>query len=438
MKILKNIKTALKKFPLWGLGGFLLIVSGCQQQEYLNPSSASETQVVSDANGLITLANGIQYRYSANGALYSMISANGLTTKELLVLNAGNTDLDLLGKGSGNVQGSNAFVTSMWAQCHLTKSNADIILKNIGNVSDPGFRSGLIAYASIFRALALGTLAEFWEKAPIGTGENITFNTREEVLKEAITTLESAASALATAAPTTAFTSRVANSVDMPNTVQALIARYSLMLGDNDKALAAANKVDLTKKSGFAFDDVTQNPVFFSSFGNRNVTEPVNTALGLTDVLKPDAKDKRVAFYTQTAAPTKNLGTGFFTANTAQIPVYLPGEMTLIKAEASARKNDLAGAVAELNKVLTKTTDVWGIGAALPAYSGANTADAILTEIYKNRCIELYMSGLKLEDSRRFGRPAAGTATSERNRNWYPYPLNERQNNSNTPADPAL
>ena len=91
-----------------------------------------------------------------------------------------------------------------------------------------------------------------------------------------------------------------------------------------------------------------------------------------------------------------------------------------------------------LNKVLTKTTDVWGLGASLPAYSGAKTADAVLTEIYRNRCIELFMSGLKLEDSRRFGRPAAGTATAERNRNWYPYPLNERQNNTSTPADPTI
>jgi starch-binding outer membrane protein, SusD/RagB family len=439
-KYIKNIKP-FKKFLHRGLGGcfgLLLVLSSCQQQEYLNPSSASETQVVSDANGLITLANGIQYRYSANGPVYAMISANGLTTRELLVLNAGNTDLDLLSKGAGNVQGNNAFVTLLWAQCHLTKSNADIILKNIGNVSDAGIKSGLIAYASIFRALSLGTLATFWEKAPIGTGENIAFNTREEVLKEAITTLESAASAVASAAPSSAFTSRVANSVDMPNTIQALIARYSIMLGDNDKALTAANKVDLTKKSAFSYDDVTQNPVFFSSFGNRNVTEPVNTALGLSGALVPTATDKRIGFYTQTATPSKNLGTGFFTANTTQIPVYLPGEITLIKAEASARKGDLAGAVTELNKVLTKTTDVWGIGAALPAYNRANTADAILTEIYRNRCIELFMSGLKLEDSRRFGRPAAGTATAERNRNWYPYPLNERQNNSSTPADPAL
>jgi hypothetical protein len=50
----------------------------------------------------------------------------------------------------------------------------------------------------------------------------------------------------------------------------------------------------------------------------------------------------------------------------------------------------------------------------------------------------MYMSSLKLEDSRRFDRPGAGTAGAERNRNWYPYPDSERNNNTNTPADPAI
>ena len=416
------------------LAAWMLTVSSCEQKEYLNPSSASETQVITDVYGLISLANGLQYRYSVGGAgvTYSMISANGLTTKELLVLNAGNTDLDLLGKGSGNVQGNNAIVSNLWAQSHLTKSNADIILKKINVAADPALKSGLTAYASIFRALSLGALGEFWQQAPIGTAANIAFNTREEVLKEAIATLETAATAITATAPSADFTTRVVNSIDMPNTIQALIARYSLMLGDYDKALAAANKVDLTKKSAFNFDDVSQNPVFFNSFGNRNVTEPVNTALGLPDALKPEAGDKRVTFYTQTAAPARNLGTGFFTSNTAQIPVYLPGEVTLIKAEVLARKGTIDAAVTELDKVRTKTTDVWGIGASLPAYSGVKDATSVLTEIYKNRAIELYMSGLKLDDSRRFGRPA-----TERNRDWYPYPTNERQNNTSTPADPA-
>lgn len=406
--------------------------TSCEQKEYLNPSSTNEGQVINDVNGLITLANGLQYRFTISGGLYNFISANGLTTKELVVLNAGNTDLDLLGKGSGNVQGNNAILTSLWAQCHLTKSNADIILNNLDKATDPAVKSGLVAYASIFKAIALGTLAEFWQQAPTKTGKNVAFNTREDVLKEAVTLLESAAAAVAANPPSADFTRQVVNSIDMPNTAQALIARYSLMLGEYEKALTAANKVDLTKKSAFNFDDVSQNPMFFLSFGNRNVTEPANVGLGLPDALKPTIADKRVGFYTQTTAPTKNLGTGFFTANNAAIPVYLPGEMMLIKAEVLARQNKTDEAIAELDKVLTKTTDVWGLGAGLSAYVGAKDAASVLTEIYRNRCIELFMSGLKLEDSRRFARPE-----TERNRNWYPYPTNERQNNTSTPADPA-
>ncbi|MEY3620470.1 MAG: hypothetical protein RLZZ391_836, partial [Bacteroidota bacterium] len=44
-----------------------------------------------------------------------------------------------------------------------------------------------------------------------------------------------------------------------------------------------------------------------------------------------------------------------------------------------------------------------------------------------------YMSGLKLEDMRRFGR-----ATTERKRNFFPYPFKERDGNPNTPADPSF
>jgi hypothetical protein len=43
------------------------------------------------------------------------------------------------------------------------------------------------------------------------------------------------------------------------------------------------------------------------------------------------------------------------------------------------------------------------------------------------------MSGLKLEDMRRFGR-----ADTEKKRNFLPYPFLERDNNPNTPADPPF
>jgi hypothetical protein len=135
------------------------------------------------------------------------------------------------------------------------------------------------------------------------------------------------------------------------------------------------------------------------------------------------------------------MGKGFFTANNAAIPIYLPGEMLLIKAECNARLGKLPEAVIELDKVLTKkgADDGWAVGAELPAFTGDKTnKDAILNEIYRNRCIELFNSGLKLEDSRRFGRPGPKDAGAERTRNFYPYPQNERDNNPlNTPPDPV-
>lgn len=416
-----------------------LLATSCNQ-EFLNPSAASEQQVVNDVNGLIALANGLQYRLTIGRASpgYALPTAVGLTTKELKVLNAGNGDEAFLETGAGSVQNPNSVISNLWNQSHLVKANADNILNNVNIVQDAGTKSGLIAYASIFKALALGNLATGWEQAPLVVGTNAAFVPRADVLKAAITTLESAATALAT--PVSAnFTSRIVPGIDLANTIQALIARYSLMLGDNDKALAAAAKVDLTKKSAFNFDDTSRNPMFDVVFSNRNVTEPTNTDFGLPASLKPDAADKRISFFFQTSSATNNLGrASFYTANNTALPVYLPGEIILIKAEANARKGNLDAAVTELNNVLTKTTDAWGIGAGLPVYAGEKSAAAILTEIYKQRSIELFLQGFRLEDSRRFGRPGPGTAGAERTRNWYPYPTTEKDNNTNTPNDPAI
>ncbi|GAB4015489.1 hypothetical protein GCM10028808_40890 [Spirosoma migulaei] len=423
------------------LSGLLLLQNACTQ-EYLNPSTASQPQVVGSADGLITVCNSLQYRYSVGGGgsvIGSAVSAGGLTTNELTVLNQGNGEEFALQQGQANVTNSNGVVRTIWTQCQLIRANADLVLANTGVVSDAGTKSGIVAYASIFRALSLGTLAQFFQAAPILSQENSPFVDRLQLLKEAIASLESAATQVASAPVSANFTGKIVPGIDIPNTLQALIARYALFAGDYDKALAAAAKVDLTKKSVFNFDDNSRNPLFFYAFGNVNVVAPTNVSLGLPAVLAPDVADKRIAFYTQTTNSKANLGTGFYTANNAPIPVYLPGEILLIQAESYARKGDLANAVTALNKVLTKTasTDVFGLGAALPAYSGAQTSDALLLEILRNRSIELAYTGFRLEDSRRFGRPGPGVAGSERNRNYFPYPRTERDNNTSTPVDPA-
>jgi hypothetical protein len=54
---------------------------------------------------------------------------------------------------------------------------------------------------------------------------------------------------------------------------------------------------------------------------------------------------------------------GFFKSDADPIPLYLPGEITLIQAECYARKDMLTEAVAALDAVRTKTTDLYGVTA---------------------------------------------------------------------------
>jgi starch-binding outer membrane protein, SusD/RagB family len=415
-------------------------------KEYLNPSTASEDQIINDVNGLIALANGLQYKYSVGRASpnYALPTAAGLLTKELITLNAGNTDEQLLMQGGGSIQGSNGVLSNLWNQSLLVISNANLILDNLDIVLDQGTKGGLQAHAGLFKALALGNLAMFWEQAPITIGPNSPFVPRDQVLNEAISILEASSAELAKAPLSLAFTSGmasridVASGIDYANALNALIARYALIVGDYDKAIAASDLVVKTSRSGFRQDDISRNTLFESSFSNRNVTEPQDDKFGLPIPLQTAAADKRIAFFINATAGSNKARASFFTANSSTVPIYRVGEMYLIKAEALVRKSpaDLDAAVTELNKVITKTpsSDPWGIGAELPGYAGGMTEQEILDEIYKQRSVELYLSGLRFEDSRRFDRPLA----ERNNRNFMPYPFTERDNNSSTPADPTL
>jgi len=422
----------------------ILLLPSCEK-DYFNPSAAGETQVVSSVAGLTALANGLQYTYTVSrlSPVYNAVTASGFTTGELAILNPGNASENFLSIGGATVDGGNSIVSALWEQSHLVKANADILLKNAANFGDPAFQSAAIAYGAIFRALSLGNLAMFYQQAPIQVTAKASFQSREALLTEAINTLTNARTRVQAAAPSATFLARTVGGLDLLNTINALIARYSIMNGKWDDALAATNAVNLRTKSVFRFDDIARNPIFDVSLSNVNVYQPIDANLGLKGALAPSPDDKRVLFHLRSKTPSATgvfAGTGFFTANKADIPVYTPGEILLIRAEALARKNQLADAKAELDKVLTKkpADDIYGIGADLPAYAGPQTLEALLQEIYRNRCIELFMSGMKLEDSRRFQRPGPGAAGAERNRNFYPYPNNERDNNPNTPADPAI
>lgn len=416
----------------------VILLQACKK-EYTNPNAPTDVEVFSTEAGMTRAIVGIKNRFAVNtlapAVVYQAISASALSTREATVLNAGNADLAQLELGGTNLAPNNGVITSLWTTSNIVNSEAQKLIDNAGKIGNTNVANAVRIYGHFYKAMSLGTLATFWERVPITTGSSAAYSTRAEALQAAVQLLDQATQLLNTTTIPASFTTAVGAEIDLRNTLLALAARYYLMLGNHDLAIARAAAVDLTKRSVFFYNNTNPNPVFRSALTTNNVYG-IRPNFGLTGALAPDPNDKRIAFHL-----TKNAqnGSGFFLNDATPIPIYLPGEMLLIQAEAYARKNDLANAVLFLNRVLTKTPaqDPFGIGADLPPYSGPLTQDAILLEIYKNRLIELYMLGLKLEDSRRFGRPGPGTSNPERTRNFYPYPQQERDGNPNTPPDPA-
>ncbi|MEP6949659.1 MAG: RagB/SusD family nutrient uptake outer membrane protein [Ginsengibacter sp.] len=429
-----------KIFLIAGAIALLINTSSCRKN-YDNPNAAPDDAVFTSARGLTAAAIGLQktYSFSRAGSVYNIVTANGFVTNELIILNTGNLPEAQLNTGGTSVDGTNTIIANIWANASKIIFDADRVIAAAPALPDQSYASGLIGYVSIFKALSLGSLAMFWEKVPDTVGTNVTFSDRAGGYTKAVAVIDRALAIILATPISPSFAGNIPAGTDIVNTLYALKARYALFAGNYADALTAANLVDLTKKSTMSFDAVSINPIFETATSTNNVFQPIDSTFGLPGGQQPSVTDKRVQFYTtinSAVAPRFRVG-GFGLTSTTPWPYYLPGEITLIKAEAYARQAtpDLVNALVELNKVITKkpADDPFGVGADELPYAGPITQTDILNEIYRQRCIELFMSGLKLEDMRRFERPL-----TERKRNFFPYPFLERDNNSNTPPDPPF
>ncbi len=441
MKKIKYIKL------LFAISAGSLLFISCKK-EFIDPTKPSVELVAKDVNGLMNLAAGMHSRYSLGrvSPLYNSMVAGGYSVLALKTPNAGNIAEAELETGLAGLPKGNAMVTSLWRECNLLKTESETILNNVNIALIPGDKAGLLGYASIFYALGVGTLCEFYEKVPLKTELDATFSDRATVLAKVVSILEAADLELSINAPSTKFLGKMPAGIDIKNTVKALLARYynmhsmatgTYLASSGTKAITYATAASTTIKSEFRFTAATRNEIAFLS---TTVFLHVDSSLGLKNGLAVSPfynLDPRSGYYISNAGGALFVK-GFFTTTLTSIPLYLPGEMQLIIAENQARQGAFPLAKIALDAVRTKTTDAYGIGANQPAYSGTLDATNLLTDIYKQRRLELFMSGMELEDSRRFNRPGPTAPNKERNRNFYPYPNAETDNNPNTPADPAI
>ena len=442
-----------------GVLAIMLVVFGACETEFENPNAIIEEQVLTTPEGLIGATLGMTEHYTTS-SLGKAIEVTGLSSREIGNTLTYMTPFELV-MGGADLPNENTGITALWSRMLRDKGLAESILANIDAVVfEPEKKAGIKAYAKFMWAMTIGNLVQNWEQIPLVNSEdgNAGFVDRATALAEAISSLESAIKDVdGTTGSAEYINGLVSSEFDFESVLNAYLARYSLFAGDYAKAISASDNVDLSSRSVWDYDGVnSRNPVYDFAVFNNPDTRPIDN-FGLVNGKEPEAGDGRIAFYMSPSAdvgipdncswPVEDL-VGFFTAENSPIPVYLPGEMLLVKAEAYARQNQLPNAVVNINLLRQKSNDVFGVNANLAAWTGdAASQSEILDEIYKNRCIELFFQGLRLEDHRRFyptyipdiySAPYDGNCSVERNRNYYPYPYEERFNNKSCPADPSI
>ena len=420
---------------------------------------------------------GMTKEFAAN-SLYRIIHGPGFTAREFGNMSTYETESQLV-EGGPELTGVNSSISGLFRHLHKNRGIAEKILANIDKLKfanqaqadafEPK-KIGYKAYAKLMQAITTGYMADYWEKVTLKNDLNnqATFVDRNIGYQTAITHIDEALALLDDQQDAIDYINALVSSeFSIIDVLRAFKARYEIELGNYTEAITAADAVDLTKRSVWTYDGGSmKNPVFENTIykGKKRRMNPIDS-LGLVGSQTPEIGDARNDYYLVYKSRdgddydyiSKSCGLpvddpeGFWTSETASIPVYLPGEMLLIKAEAKARQGgsgNLAQAVALIDQVRTKTPadDAFGVGASLTAWTGdATDQQAVLDEIYKNYAIELFLQGQRFPIHRRFypnyldgiDWNSVLRCSLERLNNFYPYPDQEHANNPNCPADPA-
>jgi starch-binding outer membrane protein, SusD/RagB family len=418
-----------------GLGATLaacLLVSACGL-DLNDPNFPPEDVVFADPTGLFALAIGLQAEYSENIA--TPIAYMGLVVDEL---GAGVStfqnfkDADI----GAQLDPATDLSTAPWSGMYRVIKLSNDLLRSVPDAQlDPGTRSGLLALARLHKAMAFGWLLQMYEQAPIDAGidnPEPEFDARAELVAEVLALLNAARADIATTPPSAEFNSQIiAPGFDLENTIDAMLARFHLIAGNYQDAIDAALRVTGPSELRYSATDRNSLRVLTYLSGNAWQLRP-------EQILRTEAEagDERVEFWVQAASvagqhhPLDELNQ--YRADDAPFPLYLPDEMTLIRAEAHARLGELDEARDLINEVRTQCPAA-GVTPmepmpCLPALADAQLANqaAILAEILEQRRFELFLQGLRYETLRRFGQPLKYP--------WVPYPTSECTRNANAPC----
>ena len=421
-----------------------------------NPNAPTEAQVTTSVDGVIALATGLQGRFAVSYGNFAYMA--GLVTDEFASTSA--ALISISDAEQGAVPSGTAIADNVFNSVYRTVRTADDLLAGSEALAaqfDAGTRSGVRALAFALKAEALGEAIQSYQKIPINT-YGVTapvYVSRAEALALVRALLDSAAAAITATAPSAFFNASILTpGVNLTNVIQLFRARYARMANDDATALAAANLVGRTGSGALSLLNFPSPAVNFYA----NVTGGTNGIAPRRQWrLSIATGDQRFSYFVAPSTTvTGRIGAlldpwSRYANPQAPLPVYMPDEALLIKAEALANQNQLAAAQAALDSVRTDCTGGRGLDdpkACLTALTSQLSQSQLLAEIYVQRRYELLGTGLRWEDTRRRsairGPTAAPSVPTDGQRCWLPYALGDRNANPNAtftalpdPTEPA-
>jgi starch-binding outer membrane protein, SusD/RagB family len=325
---------------------------------------------------------------------------------------------DLLGAGSAILDNNTFYTTNPWAARYRVVRNTNIIIEAANNstfISEEQ-KQGYLAFAKTIKAhqllMNLTMMNENGIRIDVEDIDNPgPFVTGNEAYTALSNLLNEAAAHLGNAGSAFSFTlSDGFNGFDTPATFlqfnRALAARIAVYRGAYAEALTLleGSFLNLTGdfNTGVYYTFSTSpgdqlNPLFFApnATGEVRIAHPSFIA----DATPGDARLSKVTRRTAAATQSGLIGqydVAVYTSLLDPVAIIRNEELILIYAEAKIQTNQFADAVTALNRIRT--------GNNIGPYTGAQTREALLTEMLRQRRYSLYFEGHRWIDMRRYNR----------------------------------
>jgi len=342
---------------------------------------------------------------------------------------------DLLGANDAQLQGTGFYIANVWASRYRVVKNCNLLIEATNNsklISDAE-KKGYIAFAKTIKAYQLvlalnltnanGIRLDVSNPDQLGpvVGYDEGLTAIAALLDEAKTDFGTAQISFPLSSGFAGFTD-AAGLIEVNRAIAARVAVYRKQWG---AALAALNESFFNLNGNFntgIFNIFSTgigdqlNPAFFpkNSNGEARAAHPSYAA----DIA---VNDDRINKAPLRNAPISNSGltsdrdVWVYTSSLAPIPIIRNEELILIYAEANIQTNHFTEAITAINKIRT--------GHNLPAYNGAETKDALIDEMLKQRRYSLYFEGHRWLDVRRYDRLATLPVDRINDDVWSSFPL---------------